>query len=72
MAISVLASLATAISAAIAADATVRAFVTAIYNAHKGGGRGVSLIIRRYFEPGLAELIIRDKKSCCRGRDAHC
>ena len=65
MAISVLASLATAItiSPAIAADATARAFVTAIYNAYKGkGGHGVSLdsegVIRRYFEPGLAELII--------------
>ena len=69
MAISVLASLATAItiSPAIAGDATAKAFVTAIYNAYKGkGGHGVSLdsdaVIRRYFEPGLAELIIRDRK----------
>jgi hypothetical protein len=69
MAISVLASLATAItiSPAIEADATARAFVTAIYNAYKGkGGHGVSLdsegVIRRYFEHGLAELIISDRK----------
>ena len=64
-----LALLATAItiSPAIAGDATAKAFVTAIYNAYKGkGGHGVSLdsdaVIRRYFEPGLAELIIRDRK----------
>jgi hypothetical protein len=70
MAISGLASLATAItiSPAIAADAAATAFVTAIYNAYKGKGRhGVSLdsegVIRRCFEPGLAELIIRAQSS---------
>jgi len=54
-----------------AADATAVAFVTAIYNAYKGRNtNGVRLDtdrdIRRYFEPSLAELIIKDRKNAAR------
>ncbi len=50
-----------------AADAAARAFLTAIYNSYKGKtGNGISLddaaTIRRYFEPALAALIIKDQK----------
>ncbi len=56
-----------AISRIRAADASARTFVAAIYNAYKGkNGNGISLnsdaTIRRYFEPGLAGLIIKDRK----------
>lgn len=56
---------------ALAADAAAQAFVAAIYNAYKGkNGNGVSLdgerIIRRYFEPALAALIIKDQKDAAR------
>ena len=56
-----------AISRTRAADASARTFVAAIYNAYKGkNGNGISLnsdaTIRRYFEPGLAGLIIKDRK----------
>jgi Protein of unknown function (DUF3828) len=55
------------VAPANAADAAARAFVTAIYNAYKGAaGNGISLdnaaSIRRYFEPALAALIIKDQK----------
>jgi hypothetical protein len=58
---------AVAISCARAADASARAFIAAIYDAYKGkNGNGISLdsdaTIRRYFEPGLAALIIKDRK----------
>jgi hypothetical protein len=58
---------AVAISRAGAADASARAFIAAIYNAYKGkSGNGISLdsdaTIGRYFEPGLAALIIKDRK----------
>jgi len=54
-------------SGAGAADASAQAFVAAIYNPYKGkNGNGISLesdaAIRRYFEPGLAALIIKDRK----------
>ena len=56
------------ISLASAADVSARNFVSAIYNAYKGSnGNGISLeseaAIRRYFEPGLATLIIKDRKN---------
>jgi hypothetical protein len=49
------------------ADAAAQAFVASIYNAYKGrGGNGISLdseaSVRRYFEPALAALIIKDRK----------
>jgi hypothetical protein len=52
---------------AAAADAAARAFLVAIYNTYKGkGGNGIQLasdaVIRRYFEPGLAALMIKDQK----------
>jgi hypothetical protein len=56
------------ISLASAADVSARNFVSAIYNAYKGSnGNGISLeseaAIRRYFEPGLAALIVKDRKN---------
>jgi len=53
---------------AVAADASATAFVTRIYDAYKGGnGKGILLdtdaAIRRYFEPSLAALIIKDQKA---------
>jgi hypothetical protein len=58
-----------------AADASARAFVTAIYEAYKGkNGNGVSLddekTIRRYFEPSLAALIVKDQKDAARRNEA--
>ena len=58
---------AVAISWARAADASARTFVAAIYNAYKGkNGNGISLdsdaTIKRYFEPALAALMIKDRK----------
>ena len=52
---------------ASAADNAATAFVTSIYEAYKGtGANGVPLdsdrAVRRYFEPSLAALIIRDRK----------
>jgi len=50
-----------------AADASALAFVTGIYNGYKGNDSpGHALdsepIIRRYFEPSLAALMIKDQK----------
>jgi hypothetical protein len=50
-----------------AADTSARAFLTAIYNTYKGkNGKGIALTsdatIRRYFEPGVAALMIKDMK----------
>jgi hypothetical protein len=55
------------VARARAADASAGAFVAAIYNAYKGkNGNGISLnsdaTVRRYFEPALAVLIIKDRK----------
>jgi hypothetical protein len=63
------------VSGAGAADASARAFVTAIYNAYRGKmGNGISLDsdtnVRRYFEPSLAALITKDKKDAAREGDA--
>jgi len=56
-----------AISPLQAVDAAAQTFVAAIYNAYKGaGGNGIALdsdaALRRYFEPGLAGLISKDRK----------
>lgn len=50
-----------------AAEPSAKAFVETIYNAYKGkNAKGVSLdsdaAVRRYFEPKLAALIIKDRK----------
>jgi hypothetical protein len=52
----------------LAADSSAAAFVTGIYETYKGSGaKGLPLdtdrAVRRYFEPSLAALIIRDRKS---------
>jgi hypothetical protein len=51
----------------LAADDSATAFVTGIYETYKGSGaKGLPLdtdrAVRRYFEPSLAALIIRDRK----------
>jgi len=51
-----------------AAENTATAFVTGIYENYKGSGaKGLPLdtdrAVRRYFEPSLAALIIRDRKN---------
>ncbi len=56
---------------AVAADATAAAFVTRIYDAYKGkNSKGISTAteaeIRRYFEPSLAALIIKDQKAAAK------
>jgi hypothetical protein len=69
-----------AISAAVfaaparAADAGPKAFVETIYNAYKGkSSKGISLAgeaaVRRYFEPKLAALMIKDQKEAARHGD---
>src|SRR5580704_5759398 len=60
---------------ALAADPTATAFVTAIYAAYKGkNAKGIRLdteaSIRRYFEPTLAALMIKDQKDAARRHDA--
>jgi Protein of unknown function (DUF3828) len=52
---------------ALAADSSATAFITGIYDSYKGSGaKGLPLdsesAVRRYFEPSLANLIIRDRK----------
>jgi len=54
-----------------AADASALAFVTEIYNAYKGKNAiGHPLdgerAIRRYFEPSLAALMVKDQKAAAR------
>jgi hypothetical protein len=56
---------------AMAADASATAFVTKIYDAYKGKDAkginyGTEAAIRRYFEPSLAALIIKDDKAAAR------
>jgi hypothetical protein len=58
-----------------AADASARNFVAPIYNAYKGKtGNGISLDkeanVRRYFEPSLAALLIKDQKDAARRGEA--
>src|ERR1700722_18975007 len=59
---------------ALAADPAATAFVTAIYVAYKGkNAEGIRLDteanIRRYFEPSLAALVIKDQKDAARRHD---
>jgi hypothetical protein len=59
---------------ALAADASAKTFVTGIYDAYKGSGaKGLPLdsenAVRRYFEPSLATLIIKDRRSAARRRE---
>jgi Protein of unknown function (DUF3828) len=59
---------------ALAADPSAEAFVTAIYAAYKGkNAKGIALDkdadIRRYFEPALAALMIKDIKDAARKGD---
>jgi hypothetical protein len=56
---------------AVAGDAAATAFVTKIYDAYKGkNSKGIALNgdaqIRRYFEPSLAALIIKDENAAAR------
>jgi Protein of unknown function (DUF3828) len=59
---------------AVAADASARAFVTAIYDAYVGkNGNGIALdsdqIVQHYFEPSLAALILRDQKEAAHRKE---
>src|SRR3984957_16340250 len=59
---------------AFPADPGATAFVTAIYAAYKGkNAKGIRLDteanIRRYFEPTLAALMIKDQKDAARRHD---
>ena len=65
---------ATIAKSALAADPGALAFVTAIYAAYKGkNAKGIRLDteagIRRYFEPSLAALMIKDQKDAARRHD---
>lgn len=56
---------------ALAADASAQAFVTQIYDAYKGkDSKGQRLdsdrLIRRYFEPTLAALMIKDQNAAAK------
>src|SRR5487761_2028003 len=56
---------------ALAADESARAFVTAIYDTYKGkAAKGILLddnrTIRRYFEPALAALMIKDQDAAAK------
>jgi FlaG/FlaF family flagellin (archaellin) len=59
---------------ALAADTSAQAFVEAIYATYKGkDGNGVTLdsekTIRRYFEPSLAALMVKDQKDAAKRND---
>jgi hypothetical protein len=59
---------------AAAGDAVATAFVTKIYDAYKGkDAKGVTLDAeadyRRYFEPSLVALIIKDQKAAAKRKD---
>ena len=63
--------MAAASAPATAADSSALAFVTGIYDAYKGKhAKGHPLDnerdIRRYFEPSLAALIVKDQKAAAR------
>jgi Protein of unknown function (DUF3828) len=56
---------------ALATDDSARKFVAAIYDAYKGkDAKGVNLdkaaAIRRYFEPSLAALVIKDRNAAAK------
>jgi hypothetical protein len=55
----------------LAADVSAKTFVNGIYEAYKGSGaKGLPLdsegAVRRYFEPSLAALVIKDRRSAAR------
>jgi hypothetical protein len=57
-----------------AADASALAFVTDIYNAYEGKGAkghplGDERAIRRYFEPTLAALMVKDQETAAKRRE---
>jgi hypothetical protein len=59
---------------AVAGDAAATAFVTKIYDAYRGKNtQGIALDgdakIRRYFEPSLAALIIKDENAAARRKE---
>jgi Protein of unknown function (DUF3828) len=56
---------------AVAADASATDFVTKIYDAYKGkNSKGILIeteaALRRYFEPSLVAMIIKDEKAAAR------
>jgi hypothetical protein len=59
---------------AAAGDAAATAFVTAIYDAYKGkNAKGVTwdteADLRRYFEPSLVALIVKDQKAAAKRKE---
>jgi hypothetical protein len=73
-AVVIAAVLAAVAAPARAADSGAKGFVETIYNAYKGkNAKGVSLAsdaaVRRYFEPKLAAIIIKDQKEAARHGD---
>jgi hypothetical protein len=59
---------------AYADDGSAKAFIAAIYTAYKGkNSKGVRLdgeaALRRYFEPRLATLIVKDEQAAARRKD---
>ena len=72
--IAALSGIALATTGARAAEPSAKTFVEAIYGAYKGkDSKGVPLAtdadVRRYFEPKLAALIIKDRKDAKRHGD---
>jgi hypothetical protein len=62
------------VAPAVTADLTATAFVTKIFGAYKGkNSKGISIDteadIRRYFEPSLAAMIIKDRKAADRRKE---
>jgi len=62
------------VAPAVAADVTATAFVTKIFDAYKGkNSKGISIDteadIRRYFEPSLAAMIIKDRRAADRRKE---
>jgi hypothetical protein len=59
---------------AAAADAAATAFVTKIYDAYRGKDAkgitaGTEADLRRYFEPSLVALIVRDEKAAAKRKE---
>jgi Protein of unknown function (DUF3828) len=58
----------------LADDRSAQAFIAAIYTAYKGkNSKGVNLdgeaALRRYFEPALAAMIVKDEQAAARRKD---
>jgi hypothetical protein len=61
-------------NAVLADDGSAQAFIVAIYAAYKGkNSKGVRLdgdtALRRYFEPSLAAMILKDEQAAARRKD---